>query len=95
MTLFPKIWFNFIPKGSLDFDVDENTGDITTARIFNGVNDTDGTDYVITVYVSDIAAPVLQTTEATVTVRMGRRGPQFFSSSYSANVRDDNEIKQM
>lgn len=75
--------------------MDENNGNIMTARIFNGVNDTDGTDYVITVYVSDIAAPVLQTTEATVTVRMGRRGPQFFSLSYSANVRDDNEINQM
>lgn len=76
----------------MDFDVNENTGEITTSRTLNGVNDTVGTDYVINVYVSDIAAPILQTTDATVTVRMGQRGPQFYSPSYSASLRDDNEI---
>jgi hypothetical protein len=75
--------------------VDESTGSISTTRLFNGVNDANGTDYVINVYVSDIAAPVIQTTNTTVEVRVGPRGPQFFSPSYTANVRDDNEINQM
>ncbi|XP_061163389.1 neural-cadherin-like isoform X2 [Saccostrea echinata] len=85
----------FYINGSVGFAVDENTGNITTTRLFNGPNDTNGNDYVINAYVSDIAAPILQTTVAMVTIRLGLRGPQFFSQSYTANIRDDNDINQI
>ncbi|XP_062566539.1 neural-cadherin-like isoform X2 [Saccostrea cucullata] len=85
----------FYINGSVGFAVDENTGNITTTRLFNGPDDTNGTEYVINAYVSDIAAPILQTTVAMVTIRLGMRRPQFFSQSYTANIRDDNEINQI